>query len=266
MRKDMSKVLVESPRSGRAQARALEGSRRQQRNRLDPDGEGAPSRIGIRRDAIARKHFGEHLGPLYRYLRQQVDRPWAKVYGELCSELDRRSVVQAHLFQHIKDKVAIETVWRDGAVWTRTWRGLQPIAESRADLFVHPRAGILLPNRARVIAVQRQRQERAASASRPHPDRRIGLAGVAPDRQWHRIDGIWYEIALGALDASGAGSPVYDVVLKRVVDSRQRELLRARYGQPNLYAVGKRQLGSAALRAHGLHAGGSQAHLPLRGS
>jgi len=48
-------------------------------------------------------------GPLYRYLRQQVNRSWAKVYGELCAQLDRRSVVQAHLFQHIEDKVAIET-------------------------------------------------------------------------------------------------------------------------------------------------------------
>ncbi|MBX3604340.1 MAG: hypothetical protein KF788_03670 [Piscinibacter sp.] len=89
MRDDMSKVLVESPRGGRAWARALAGRRRQRRNRLDRDGEGAPQRAGMRRDPEVCKHFGEHLAPLYRYLRQQVHRPWTKVYGELCAALDR---------------------------------------------------------------------------------------------------------------------------------------------------------------------------------
>jgi hypothetical protein len=252
MREDMGKVLVESPRSGRSWARANEGSRRQQRHQLDPDGESAPRRVGMRRDAIARKHFGEHLGPLYRYLRQQVNRPWAKVYGELCSQLDRRNVVQAHLFQHIEDKVAIETVWRNGEVWVRTWRGLEPIADSRVELFVHPRTGILLPNRARVIAVLRKREEQAHRAAQPHPDRRIGLPGMRPNCQWHRIDGIWYEITLGTLHSRGEPAAAYDVVLKRVVDGRQAQLLRDRYGHPTMYATGKRQLGSAVLRANGL--------------
>ena len=254
MREDMDKVLVESPRSGRARASALQGSRRQQRHRLDPDGEGAPQHVGMRRDAIERKHFGEHLGPLYRYLRQQVNRSWAKVYGELCAQLDRRSVVQAHLFQHIGDKVAIETVWHDGQVWTRCWRGLEPLAQSRSELFVHPRTGILLPNRARVIAVKRQREDRALRAAQPHPDRRTGLPGMAPDCQWHRIGGIWYEVTLRPLAAPGEGSAAYDVVLKRTVDERQGPLLFARYGHARRYATAKQQLGTAALRAHGLRA------------
>jgi hypothetical protein len=97
----------------------------------------------MRRDALSRRHFGEHLGPLYRYLRQQVHRPWAKVYGELCAALDRRGVVQARLFQHIDDRVDGETVWQDGEVWVRNWRGLVPLKESRAELFVHLRTGIL---------------------------------------------------------------------------------------------------------------------------
>ena len=35
MRADMGKVLVEEPRRGRACARAIEGSRRLERNRID---------------------------------------------------------------------------------------------------------------------------------------------------------------------------------------------------------------------------------------
>ena len=148
MREDMAKVLVEEPRRGRAHARCIQGSRRRRWNRVDADGEGAPAHIGMQRVGLACKNFGDHLGPLYRYLRRQVNRPWNKVYGELCSVLDRRNVVQNHLFQHIGDRVAIDTRWVDGEVHARNGRGMQPLAETRYEMYVHPRTGILLVNRA----------------------------------------------------------------------------------------------------------------------
>lgn len=249
MRDDMSKVLVESPRSGRAYARVIEGSRRRHRNRIDPDGEGGPRHAGMRGGSFRTKWFGEHLGPLFAYLRKQVSRPWAKVYGELCANLDKRNVVQAHLFQHIDDKVETRTFWRDDEVWVRTWRGFEPLAKSRAEMFVHPRTGILLVNRARLVELRREREQRALRAAQPHPDRRTGLPGMAPDCQWHRIDGIWYELAMCMLHR---GDSAFDVVLKRQVDLRQSVLLRERYGHPARYAMTKRQLGGATLRANGL--------------
>ena len=252
MREDMSKVLVESPRVGRGEARAHEGSRRRRRDRLDRHGEGAPQRMGMRRDAVERKHFGEHLGPLYRYLRAQVNRSWSKVYGELCAGLDRRNVVQAHLFQHLDAKVTTDAVWLDDAVWVRTSWGLLPLAESWVELYVHPRTGILLPNRARVIAAHRRREAREAEAQAPHPDRRSALPGMAPDCQWHRIEGIWYEVRLGALDANESGTCIYDVVLRRPVNGTQRRLLHATYGQGGCCGIAKRQLGGPELRRHGL--------------
>jgi len=252
MREDMDKVLVERPRCGRARVRRLKGSRRQRRHRLDPDGESALQRLGMRRDAIDRKHFGEHLNPMYRYLRKQVDRPWDKVYGELCSHLDRRSVVQDHLFQHIKDRVAIDTVWHEGEVQVVRRSNLIPLARSGAELFVHPLTGILLRNRAREIERRRQSSERADHATQPRPDRRSGLPGMAPDCQWHRLEGHWYEVTLATLEASSDSVPAYDVVLRKLVSGRHREALRERYGPPDRYAIRKRQLGHAALRAHGL--------------
>jgi hypothetical protein len=258
VRADMSKVLVESPRVGRGRARAHEGQRRQRRQRADRDGENAPQRFGMQRDITSHKHFGEHLGPLYRYLRQQVNRPWAKVYGELCAALDRRSVVQAHLFQHIGDKVEVDTVWRDGEVWVRGWRGLVPLSDSRAEMFVHPRTGILLPNRARVIEVQRQRQERRQKVAQGHPDRRSGLHGMAADRQWQRIDGLWYEVTLAALDLGDDKARVYDAVLKRSVSGRDQALLRATHGCVGRYAAAKRQIDRATLRKHGLVGGAAE--------
>ena len=246
MREDMSKVLVESPRSGRSMAKAMRGTHRQRRNRLDPDGESAPGRAPIVRNG--EKHFGEHLAPLFRYLDGQADRPWSKVYGELCAKLDRRSVVQSHLFLHIRNHVEVETVWRDGEVWCRQWRGVVPIAESRTEMFVHPVTGILLPNRARAIAQRKRNAARALQRATPHPDRRAGLPGMAPDVRWQRIDGLWFELTMRELGRDIG----WDVVLKRAVDGRHRTLLEQAYGCPCSYAIAKRQLGSDVLRKHGL--------------
>lgn len=249
MREDMSKVLVDEPRHGRAQARAIQGSRRKRWNQVDPDGEGARSHLGMKRDGLAWKHFGEHLGPLYRYLRQQVDRPWRLVYGELCAGLDRRNVVQNHLFQHIGDRVALETVLVDGEVRVRSWRGTESLADSRYEMYVHPRTGLLLVNRAREKAAQQLRLERAAKARQGRPDRRIGVAGLGHDRQWHRIEGIWYEVLLQPLQGD---APVYDVVLRRPVSVANRELLAQAYGRGDAAAVAKRQLDGRTLARHGL--------------
>lgn len=267
MRADMSKVLVEEPRHGRGQARAVTGARRQERHRIDPDGESAPSRFGMKQGW--NKTFGEHLGPLFKYLRQQVDRPWNKIYGELCQGLDRRNTVQNHLFQHLYDKVAVDTHWRHGEIWVhRAWGGLVPLAESRAELYVHPRTGILLVNRARLIAQRQRAMESTAEKAAARQDRRTDLPGMPPDEQWHRVDGIWYAVTLTALPAAPNDVPVYDVLLKRNVAGHLRDLLHRRYGDnarpPGLhgrchgrcsalrYAIAKRQLDSRTLRQHGL--------------
>jgi hypothetical protein len=249
MREDMSKVLVEEPRHGRAQARAIQGCRRKRWNKLDPDAEGGPIHMGMRRDGMAWKHFGEHLSPLYRYLRQQVDRPWSKVYGELCAGLDRRSVVQNHLFEHIGDRVALETVLVDGEVRVRSWRGTRSLAESRHEMYVHPSTGILLINRARVKAAREERADRTAKARAQDADSRTDVPGLTPDRQWHRIDGIWYEVQLRPLED---GSPVFDIVLKRPVSALNRMLLKQTYGRGGVFAVSKRQLDGRTLTRHGL--------------
>lgn len=252
MRDDMSKVLVDSPRGGHRSAYALRGSRRARRNRLDRDGESAPLRVGIRRDAIERKSFGEHLNPLYRYLSKQIHRPWAKVYSELCANVDRRNSVQEHLFQHIGSHVAVNTVWRDGQVFALDSGDLEPLEKSWEPLYVHPLTGILLPNRARALEKQRQKQALAAKQEQRQSNRRIALPGMPVDRQWHRVKGIWYEVALRLLDESPEAGPVYDVVLGHLVNRESRKVLASIYGYNDVYAMEKRQLPSKTLRKHGL--------------
>jgi len=252
MRDDMSKVIVESPRWGRGLARALEGSRRQFRNRLDGDHESAPQRLGMRRDTKDRKFFGEHLEPLYRYLRQQVNRPWNKIYSELSTQLDRRSVVQAHAFTHINDFVGCDTRWCDGQVFVHTRWGVHPVIESSCELYVHPLTGILLRNRTTKRAVQRREHKRDAKEGAQHPDRRIGLPGMSIDRQWHRVKGIWYEVALCLLEEGSDAAPVYDTVLGHPVSRDSKKVLAATYGYNDVYAWSKRQLSGKTLRQHGL--------------
>lgn len=213
MREDMTKVLVEEPRHGRAYARSVQGVRRQRWNRVDPDGEGGSTHIGMQRDGLTNKHLGEHLGPLYRYLRQQVNRPWDKVYGELCSVLDRRN------------------------------------GETRHEMYVHPRTRLLLVNRAKEKAAHRHKAERAAKARQLNAERRVDIPGLAPDRQWHRVDGLWFEVELRPLVDE---VPVYDVVLRRNVSTDQRAVLRERYGFGNRYAASKRQLNHRTMVRHGL--------------
>lgn len=249
MRKDIDKVLVEEPRHGRATARANAGSRRRLRARLDPDGEGGVTRLGMRRDQGHDKHFGEHLSPLYRWLRQQVNRPWRMVEGELAAQLDRRSVVQAHLFQHVNDRVDVDTEWRDGQVWVRGWRGAEPLAEAGRELFVHPRTGILLVNRARLAARRARKLQRQAQRAAPADKLRVA-PHLPPEEQWHRIEGHWYALTLAPLPAAPATA--FDRGLRRAVGQRDHAVLKALYGVAGVYAEGKRQLDGATLRRHGL--------------
>lgn len=252
MRDDMSKVLVEKPRGGLRSAYDLRGTRRKWRNRIDRDGESAPLRYGIRRDAKERKGFGENLNPLYRYLSKQIHRPWAKVYSELSAHIDRRNTVQEHLFQHIDDRVAIRTIWRDGRVLAHRYGRTGPLEECGAELFVHPLTGILLPNRAAAGVRQRWKEACCTRKEAPNPDLRMSLPGMSIDRQWHRVKGIWYEVSLCLLEAGPEAAPVYDVVLGRLVNRDSKKLLTATYGYNDVYAWSKRQLPGKTLRKHGL--------------
>jgi len=91
MRKDMAKVVTEGPRRGHGNSSNKWG-RRLTRDEYSLDDHGA-SRAPIARrrqygwDA---KEFSDLLGPLRRYLRKQVGRPWDKVWSEITQSIVRR--------------------------------------------------------------------------------------------------------------------------------------------------------------------------------
>lgn len=142
MRIDMAKVIVERPRYGSRRRGKSKGYRKKlQRSYAD-----------ARRESIKFSHRGdlkslnEHLGPLRRFLLQQVGRPWNNVNAEICAHLRRDSAVQDHVRDHVGDYVATNVVVINGELHNVTrWGGLVPLGLGWRYplLYVCPQTGIL---------------------------------------------------------------------------------------------------------------------------
>ncbi|NIA57632.1 hypothetical protein HAV22_28805 [Massilia sp. TW-1] len=250
MREDMFKVIVERPRLVNSNGYSRDG--RKFRN-----DENAPGRLGMKRGYTQRpKWLNENLAPLKRYLEQQVDRPWDKVYSEIRATIDARSTVKQHILQHIGDFVATDTHWVEtpsgGRVVVRNqnWWNRKEVALEEADveLFVHPKTGILLRNRRFVSWDRRNRQMRETKQAQDHLDCR----DIDVHRQLRRIDGIWYEVTLGLLPAPRVQGK--DIVCGAFWDVVRKEWVQRQHGVAETYAVSKRQLGAKELKKYALGA------------
>jgi hypothetical protein len=259
MRDDMCKVIVERPRRG-SRIRTRDG-------RIYRAGEDVPSKIGMKRGYTNHKSLNENLSPLKRWLQSQADRPWDKVYAELCANIDRRNTVQEHIFTHIDQFVERETVLIEGRVNVMSrWRAkVQPIEESWATLYVHPVTGLLRWNRHRITRTKsKQNRQKAAQESLAAKRRDI-------DRfeQLHCIEGAWYHVTLAmmgepTLQSRANGTKAewiypkhWDVMRKKWVSRYPRQgqdtaASDALFGMRGVYAAAKRQLSHSELRRHAL--------------
>jgi hypothetical protein len=259
MRDDMFKVIVERPRWG-SHTRAREG-------RLYRASEDVPNKIGMKQGYVHRKSLNENLAPLARWLASQVNRPWDKVYAELCATIDRRSTVQEHIFAHIDQLVERETRIVDGKVHVigRWPHKLQPIEESWLRLYVHPVTGILRHNKHRITRSQKKRE----ASQRVDDEFAAKQRDLSDTEQLHKIDGIWYHITLAMMAApyginkngdepSRFVYPQYWDVLQSAMVSRQQRETNGRpirtspHISPYAYAAVKRQLSNAELKRHQL--------------
>ena len=230
MRSDMSKVIVERPRSGgpgtypRARLRDAWSS-------LDE----APL-IESMGGRYQNKYLNENLRPLARFLRSNVGRPWNKVRSEIAASLSCDSAVQKHVLDHLRDYVHehVRVHGRDVLVENDIgWWGPKGPLVSRGSywsFYVCPRTGLLR------LAPPLRKQKAVA----PDPDRRV----LGSDRELRRIDGVWYEVSVAPIPATGVG------VAERAT------LTRAMREDP-LWASGrcaasKRQLGTREIRRFGL--------------
>jgi hypothetical protein len=254
MRDDISEVIIERPRKN-SRARYPRATRRRENHiaRLDPDR--LRSAEGIKRALTGRgsqKYLNENLAPLRRYLMRQVNRPWNKVWSEICALLRSDSTVQQHVRDHINDFVAIRTFMKDGDVWVAgdsVFRKPGALKESRVRLYVDPRCGLLRPNK-HFKGRSQQRRELIREGA-------LHMREVRPNVQVHRFgERGWWEVVL--MPTTLAWWEILhakiDVVLAaRLSPLRPDEL----YGRHNVYAVAKRQLSQREVAR--LHVTG---HLP----
>jgi hypothetical protein len=222
----MAKLIVERPRIGGG-GRSFPLRVRPDCHRLDM--EEWRSRESIRRPWLhGRKSLNENLAPLHRYLRAQVGRPWNKVYSEICQHINRNSAVQLHIWQHLMRDVRTDIQLMNspgGIVWG------YPL------FIIETRTGLLREN-----PVKRRRIEQAPVSN---PDRVAGEGNI----QYHRIDGIWYELQLAWVPRS---RDVYDFGLRQNVKYVSDTMLGNLYGTGRVYGAAKRQLNKKEIRLIGL--------------
>ncbi|HEY2677357.1 MAG TPA: hypothetical protein VGI65_10330 [Steroidobacteraceae bacterium] len=221
----MYKVIVERPRRGKGGGAAA--------RRLRNDLEG-PLRLGTRA-GYGYRSLNENLSPLRRFLHAQVGRPWNKVFSEICASIDRRSTVQQHIHQHIRDFIAVD-------------QDTSYIGSRERELYVDPRTGLIRLNKHyrswRLAPAETcKREEREIAGRRRVVDQRTLLL---------RLEDVWFEVEV---DKRPKAESWYDAVLRRVVSPGNHVDLQQcmkLYGSSDLYAIGKRQISKQELKKYGL--------------
>jgi hypothetical protein len=155
MRSDMPQVIIERPRGG-PRCKQPKGERKRLQ-RLSVEDQ--PRREGYgRRWCENRKWQTDLLGPLRRFLRSRVGRPWNKVYAEVCAEIRRESAVQDHLRDHLLQEVSTCVVLIDGVPCSGEGRDYgMPLGRWRGGFYVCPKTGLL-----RTIKVRSRRKTKTA--------------------------------------------------------------------------------------------------------
>jgi hypothetical protein len=242
MRKDMSKVIVERPRTGRAAAGLRPG-----RTRALADDDGEPIRAKGAREPVGRakktKALNETLNPLKRYLASNTGRPWNKVFSEISEHLKPTSTVQQHVRDHLEDFVAIRTRMKNGAVMmTPRYGGERPLSEHWSLYYVHPRTGLLRKNEHFKRWNARQREARMKEEA----ERAKRMRVVDAKTQLHLFGEGWWEVKLAKIPPS---QPYVDVVHRAGLS---RLAVGELYGRAGVYARDKRPLSKAEMKRLGL--------------
>jgi hypothetical protein len=248
MRKDMFKVVIERPRMIKGDS-AYKADGRRYRNCED-----TPHRISMKRGYRQHKWLNENLAPMKRFLLAQAGRPWDKVFSELSQGIDLRNTVQAHIFAHIEDFVALHPILVGDDVMVFEWNKLVPLAKSRAMLFVHPRTGLLLINRVAAIHQRKAKEARQQAAAQA-----LRWTKTLPDgRLAQVIDGQWFTLTLVPLplctcqrkgsDPVCCDARAFDVVHKKWFCRQRSFALDRAYGKEGFYAQAKQQISAKQKR------------------
>lgn len=234
----MHKVLVE-------EGRGCPGNKFGRRKNL-PE-EQLPGKQGMRQPYVRRKWFGEHLGPLKRWLRSNVGRPWDKVYSEASWIMRPDNVVRAHIRFHMFQMVERNTFFENGQVW-RYLDGGKAVRIQRAKgyrawpfFYVHPVSGLLLEGGPELS------RWRLAVEKDPKIERRW----MAADWLFLGLGDKWFDCDVARFPESKLPDyvrAVFDAMHQRNIS---REEAREIYGK-EVHATSARLLSVKELKRHGL--------------
>ena len=186
MREDMSKVVIERPRRGHS----LPSSKTRLRvRRYDSDKEydNLPKRVSGSRskyiNAGETKYFSDLLGPLRRFLRKNVGRPWDKVYSEMKERLDDRKAPDRHVFEHVDGEVETHAlIDGDGELYIWSYRVRAPVY----GFYVDPRTGLLCWSDNNPWRKARSKSKSAVEE--------ITHIRLSENSSYVKLNGIWYFI------------------------------------------------------------------------
>ncbi len=218
MRQDMAKVIVERPRYGSSLPSRKKGYRKSVQAF-------AADELPLREPMLGRWHgrervLNEHLGPMRRFLRSNVGRPWNKVHQDLCEHVSFDNSVQKHVLTHVFDFVERNVELRGGvAVHASGWRYGKPL--SVGQMYVCPKSGLL----------------RTVGRSKPEslPTRILSTV----DQIHILCDGVWWELRLREIPEDPGD--LWDVWLERPVARLTVADSVAAYGGKR-FAMSKRPL------------------------
>lgn len=234
MRPDMDKVIVERPRFG-SRLRCARKGYRKELQRTPPDEQ--PRREGIKWRGGKMKMFNEHLGPLRRYLQSNVGRPWDKVFSEICERIDRGSVVQDHVRDHV-DEYVIRDVVMCGRVPCHSAGRLygRPlwVGSRGGQFFVCPKTGLL-------------RQVPSRPAAEPEAKKSAQPVRVDDRQVCVFLDVAWHLVTVESLPEQWMLCEATDVVFGRRVSTLDPNVLRRTYGG-KFYGVAKRRLSKREMK------------------
>jgi hypothetical protein len=204
MREDMHKVVVERERHGSTRKSRKWG----QRLAFVPDGDyddqpKFASSARRRQYGYDHKWFSDVLGPLRRFLRSNVGRPWNKVFSELRQGLDIRKTTGLHIFDHLRRMVTTDCfIGEDRKVYAR------PKEYEVTGFYVHPRTGLLC-----FIARQSRRERKKLKLM----SREINEVRLDDQHSFRLIHGQWYFVDYECVEVRRYQKPLpkWDVVQRR---------------------------------------------------
>lgn len=187
----MDKVIVERPRIGSRLPSRKKGYRKYiQQSSIEYLPKHEPM---LGRWKGRQRSLNEHLGPMRRFLRSNIGRPWNKVHSELCEHVSFDNAVQAHVLSHVYDYVSKNVVLQDKKVIAiREWGYRYELRPG--NMYVCPKTGLLREvkqNKRRMPARKAQFDSTSIYLKRDHNWWEVKVCKLPdhPGEQWD----VWLE-------------------------------------------------------------------------